>query len=384
MALSKNTKLFSLASFLTDVSSEMLIPILPYILTTALGAPIIAVGLFEAVKETIAKVIGMVSGLYSDKIGRRKKMVISGYGISAMMKGLLILAGGWQQIVSVLLFERIGKGVRESPRDALIALSEKKENLGKAFGFRKMLDNFGAILGPVLASIAIISFGNVPIGQTYKNIFILSFIPAVIAVVILFFIEEIKTKGQDGKRILKELNHDGYFKKFVVAQGIFALGSFGISLFLLRAGDFLAFALVPIVYLAYNVFYTIFSMPAGIIADKFGPKKTMVFGYLLYLAVLFGLMNYADSSSIFLLFAILGLFMAINEVAPNVMVGRLVEKEVYGSAIGLSKGLTGWIALPANLIAGALWTVYGPNSAFLFGMVTTLVAVLAMAVFVRD
>ncbi|MDO8553984.1 MAG: MFS transporter [Candidatus Micrarchaeota archaeon] len=384
MALSKNTKLFSLASFLTDVSSEMLIPILPYVLTTVLGAPVIAVSLFEAVKETIAKVIGIVSGFYSDKIGRRKNTVIAGYGISAFMKGLLMLVAGWQQIVGILLFERVGKGVRESPRDSLIVLSEKKENLGKAFGFRKMLDNFGAILGPVLASIIIIAFGNAPIEQTYKNIFIISFIPAVIAVAVLFFIDEIKTKGQDGKKILKELNHDGNFKKFIIAQAIFALGNFGISLFLLRAGNFVAFAIVPLVYLGYNIFYTTFSMPAGIIADKIGPKKTLVIGYFIYLVALVGLIQYADSSSIIVMFALLGLFMAINEVAPNVMVGRLVEKEVYGSAIGLSKGLTGWIALPANIIAGALWTVYGPNTAFLFGIVTTIISIGAMMFFVRD
>ncbi len=384
MALSKNTKLFSLASFLVDVSSEMIIPILPYILTVVFGAPVFAIGILEAVKETISKGTGIISGVYGDKVGQRKKIVILGYGISAIMKCLLVFAATWQNIIGIIIFERVGKGVRDAPRDALIVLSEKKENLGKAFGFRKMLDNFGAIIGPLLATMLILAFGNLPIEQVYKNIFLLSVIPAVIAVAILFFVDEIKTKEQTNKKIMALLHEDKNYTRFVTAQAIFALGSFGISLFLLRAGDFLAFAVIPLVYLAYNVFNTIFSVPAGIISDKFGPKRIIVLCYLFYLVVLFGLLLYANSSSMIILFAFLGLFMAINEVAPNVMIGRIVDKEVYGSAIGLSKGVSGWIALPANLIAGALWTIYGPNAAFLFGIVTTSIAVVAMMVFVRE
>lgn len=384
MALSKNTKLFSLASFLVDISSEMLIPILPFILTSVLGAPIFAVGLMEAVKETIAKAMGIVSGIYTDKVGRRKKTVVFGYGLSALMKGALVLASTWQAIIAVIFLERIGKGVRDAPRDALIALSEKKENIGKAFGFRKMLDNFGAILGPLLLSVIFIFYSSVQLESIYENIFLVAFVISAVAVIFLFFVDEVRTKEQSSKKILAMMNENSKLKTFVISQSVFALGSFGISLFLLRAGDFLSFALIPIVYLAYNIFYTIFSVPAGVISDRVGPKLTLAIGYIFYLSSLAGFILYGSQSTVFVLFALLGLFMAINEVAPNVLIRRIVDKEIYGSAIGLSKGLVGWLTLPANLIAGALWTIYGVNVAFMFAIATGVMGLAALIVFVKD
>lgn len=377
LKLSRNTKLLSLASFLTDISTEMIVPILPFFLTQILAAPVLIVGLIEGLREATANLVGIGSGIYTDSVGRRKRTVIAGYGVSTIVKGLLVLASSWMQVAGITFLERIGKGLRGPPRDALIHLSEPTENLGKAFGFRKMLDNAGAILGPMIVSVLFILYLTPGMEETYRMIFSIALVPAILAVVLLFFVQEKRTPPQSARAIVLCILELPNYRRFLLGMGVFALGSFAIPLFLVRTGEFIPLLLIPIAYLTYNVFFTIFAMPAGYITDRFGGKRALLLAQLLFLLALAGFAFFANMQSVFLFMLLLGIFMAFYETAPRVFLAKAVEEKTYASALGIYNGTIGLIALPANLIAGLLWdkTFFGVPAALLFSMGTTIVGI---------
>lgn len=385
--VSKNTKLMGIASFLIDISSEMVYPLLPFFMTNILLAPVFVIGVMESAGEFISSVTSFLSGVYADRIGKRKKIIIFGYSLSAFFKGFLVIVSTWHQMVALRILERFGKGIRDVPRDALIGLSEEKNNLGNAFGFRKMLDNIGALLGPILASLLVaFLFAGQYNGEAYKTIFALALVPAVLAVLSLLFIEDYYTEKTKPKEILKEIFHTKNFKQFIVAGMVFSLGQFSMMFFLLRANDFMPLVLIPVVYLVYNVFYTIFSMPAGILSDKLGAKKALIFGMLCFLTALSCFVFFPSQNMLFIMFPLLGFFMAIAETAPQILLIRTVESRYYASAIGTYKGLIGMVALPANLIAGLLYsfTVFSSPATFAFSIVTTIFGIVLLAVLVRE
>lgn len=385
--ISKNTKLMSIASFFTDISSEMIYPLLPFFLTNILLAPVFVIGLMESLAEFAVSLSSFLSGIYSDKMGKRKKLIIFGYSLSAIFKWFLLVISSWQQIIVFRIIERLGKGIRDVPRDALIGLSESKENLGNAFGFRKMLDNTGALLGPLLASFFVIFiFGGEHSLEAYNLLFTVAFIPAVLAVVFLLFLNDPNTQKTQPKKILKEVFHTKNFKQFLTAGIVFSIGQFSLMFFLLRSNDFMPLVMVPIVYLAFNMFYTIFAMPAGIMADKLGAKKTLLVGMFCFLLAVLGFAFIPSQSIIFVAFMLLGLFMAIAETAPQILLIRTVERKHYASAIGSYKGLVGITALPANLVAGGLYLVpvFGSPATFLFSAVTSILGILLLVVLVKE
>jgi MFS family permease len=414
--VSRNTKLLGIASFFTDVSSEMIFPLLPFFLIKLLSspdpssaiaaglviAPAIVIGLMEGFGEFVVSITGFISGFYSDRIGKRKKIILFGYSISAFFKGFLLILSSWQQMIILRMLERIGKGVRDVPRDALIGLSESKSNLGNAFGFRKMLDNTGALLGPLLASFILIflSKGEAQTIEIYKTVFAIAIVPAVFAVLSLFFLDDHYTERTKPKVMLKEVFHTKNFKQFLIAGSVFSLGQFTMMFFLLRSSDFMPLFLVPIAYLAFNVFYTIFSMPAGIMADKLGAKKTLLFGMFCFLVALVGFTFFPSQNMIFGMFLFLGLFMAIAETAPQIFLIRNVDQTKYASAIGSYKGVLGIVALPANIIAGVLYAfpvsgaqfpvlgflfpAAGSPATFVFSIATTIIGMVLLAALVRE
>ena len=379
--ISKNTKIMSFASFLTDLSTEMIIPLIPFFLTTILSAPVYILGILEGLREIAAKSSGIISGIHSDKVGKRKKFIILGYGLSSIVKAFLVTAVSWVEAFSVLVLERIGKGIREPPRDSLIVASEEKNTIGAAFGFRRMLDNMGAIIGPLVAGAVLILIANHSIEESYRFVFLLALIPAFLSVVTLFFVNEKRGKGHDrGEIIFNILNLTKKHELFVIALIIFALGMFSNLFFLLRSGEYIDAVIIPIAYLAYNVFYTIFAMPAGQLADKFGPKKSIILSLLLFLVSLLGFAFFSTNTTVFLFFAIAGLFMAIFDTAPKVFLAKIVDKEYYATAIGSYEGIIGLAALPANIIAGVLWSIelFSAPAAFIFSIATTVIALILM------
>ncbi len=385
--LSRNTKLLAIASFFVDVSSEMIFPLLPFFITVILGAPVFVLGLMESLGGAVVALTAVLSGFYADKIGRRKRIIISGYGLSALFKGFLAIATSWPQVVLLRILERIGKGMRDTPRDALIGLSETKETLGQAFGFRKFLDNAGAVLGPLIAAFLIaFLFGGQHTESAYRILFLIAVVPALLAVVALIFVRDRPSKAEVPRIAFGHILSNIKVRNFILVMTFLYLGAFSMMFFLLRASDYMALLLIPIAYLAYNASYTAFSLPAGIMTGRLGAKKTILFAMLLFLSALAGIAFLPSIPVFFLAFLALGWFMAIAETAPQVYIVNRMKKENYASAIGSYKGMTGMAALPANLIAGFLWTVplFSVPATFVFSIATTCIAIVLLVVFLRD
>ena len=385
--ISRNTKILGISSFLTDLSSEMIFPLLPFFLTAILGAPILVIGVMESLSESVVALTSIISGFYSSRTGKKKNIIIAGYSLSAVFKAFLVIVTSWQQVVGLRVLERIGKGMRDSPRDALIGMSENKQTLGKAFGLRKFLDNAGAVLGPLAAAIFIaLFFGNEHIDESYRFVFLVALVPAVLSVVVLLLVKDKPSKKETPKIVLKNLLSNVKLRNFAIVMAVLYLGNFSAMFFLIRADEFITLLLIPISYMIFNVSYTLFSMPSGIMADKLGPKKSLFFSMLLFLIALIGFAFYPSPAVLFLMFVVLGWFMAIVETAPQVFLINHTSKTNYASAIGSYKGITGLAALPANLFAGFLWTVtvFSVPATFVFSIATTVIAMVLLLVIVRD
>jgi len=270
--ISKNVFVLGLVSFFNDVASEMIYPLVPIFLTSVLGAPVAIVGLIEGIAESTASVLKIVSGWLSDKWQKRKPFVVAGYSFSAISKILLSLAFSWPFVLIARFIDRFGKGTRTSARDALI--TESSENLvrGRAFGFHRALDTLGAVVGPIIALLAIHFLDN-----NFRLIFFLAFIPACIGILLLlFFVKERKKEANLSPALnLSWRNLDPSFKIFLLISFVFALGNSSDAFLILRAQNLgLSIILVVALYVLFNFTYAIFSMPAGIISDKVGPKKS--------------------------------------------------------------------------------------------------------------
>ncbi len=382
--LSRDTKLLGLNSFLTDASTEMIVPLLPLFITQTLGASALILGLIEGWAELSVSIMDMASGRLSDKFRRRKPFVIFGYGLSAATKPLFAFAASWPQMFLFRFLERMGKGIRRVPRDAIIASEEKGRNLGKAFGFRKMMDSAGAMLGPILATILIIYFGgSMPQGELYRTIFLLAVIPAAIGVALLFLVKEKKEELAKIKTSAKVISKD--FSRFLMVAAFFSLAQMGIVFFILKASEFLPLVMIPIAYLAYNAIYTVFAMPAGILTDSIGPKKMLAFAYLLFAAVCVLFAFFSGYIMALILFALLGIFMAVMQTTPRVYLVQVAPGNKYATAIGTYQGVTGLLLFPANLIAGALWHVEiaGAHLPFLISAAIAVLAAVALLIFVK-
>lgn len=377
--LSRETIIVSITSFLTDVSTEMMVPLLPFFLTTILGASVFVVGLVEGWAAVALSIMDMFSGWLSDRTRRRKPLMIGGYGLSALTKPLFAFAASWQQVLVLRFTDRMGKGLRRVPRDAMIGDLEGRENLGKAFGLRKMMDSLGAMLGPLLATALIVYLGGMPNEQMYREIFLIAAIPAFLGVTLLFFLRE---KPSDTERISHKANiATKDFSAFILVAAFFSVAQMGISFFLLKAGDILPLVMIPVAYLAYNAVYTSFAIPAGILTDRLGPKKMLSLAYILFAitCLLFGV--YSNFYLTFILFALLGIFMAIIETTPRVFLVQTTPGRRYGTTIGTYQGITGLMMLPANLVAGALWGIYIDGAHIPFLLSAAIAAIAAVVLF---
>jgi len=363
--ISKNVFVLGLVSFFNDVASEMIYPLVPIFLTSVLGTPGAIVGLIEGIAESTASILKVVSGWLSDKFQKRKPFVVLGYSFSAISKILLGLAFSWPFVLLARFIDRFGKGTRTSARDALI--SESSENLvrGRAFGFHRALDTLGAVIGPLLALLAIHFLDN-----KFRPIFFLAFIPAFIGILLLFFFVKEKKKEANSFSALRFnwRNLDPSFKIFLFISFIFALGNSSDAFLILRSQNLgLSLTLVVLAYVLFNFTYAIFSTPAGIISDKIGPKKVLLTGFLLFSAVylFFGLIN----SSLFLwfLFPIYGIYMALTEGVGKAYISNLVPQEKTGTAFGVYQTTIGLCTFFASLIAGLFWTYIGVSAPFIFG-----------------
>ena len=370
--ISKNVFVLGLVSFFNDVASEMIYPLVPIFLTSVLGAPVAIVGLIEGVAESTASVLKVVSGWLSDKWRKRKPFVVAGYSFSAISKILLSLAFSWPFVLFARFIDRFGKGVRTSARDALIAESSDTSTRGKSFGFHRALDTLGAVVGPLIALLAIHFLDN-----NFRLIFFLAFIPACIGILLLlFFVKERKKEANLSSAInLSWRNLDPSFKIFLLISFIFALGNSSDAFLILRAQNLgLSVTLVVLAYVLFNFTYAIFSMPAGIISDKIGPKKVLFFGFLLFsfIYLFFGLTKV--SLFLWLLFPFYGIYMALTEGVGKAYISNLVPQEKTGTAFGVYQTTIGLCTFFASLIAGLLWTYIGVSAPFIFGSIMAVIS----------
>jgi MFS family permease len=390
--IKKNVFALGFVSFFTDISSEMLYPIIPIFLTTVLGAPLTIVGIIEGVAESTASIMKVVSGWLSDKTGKRKPFVIYGYGLSAIAKPLLAFAATWHFVLTARFLDRFGKGLRSSARDALIADSTDAQYRGKAYGFHRALDTMGAVIGPLIALLLLYYLdGN------YRLIFLIAFIPAVISVVLLFlYVSEKKSDRKEGQRFkLSEFSRE--FKIFLLISVIFAIGNSSDAFLILRAknifganlgeipsfitanfGGMAVLAVVVLSYVVYNITYSLASMPAGILSDKIGRRNVMVGGLLIFSLVYLGFAVANSGYHIWILFAVYGFYIAMTDGVSKAFVVDMVPKEKRGTAIGLYYTATGLLALLSSIIAGILWDYIGAYATFLFGSAAALVAAFMM------
>jgi MFS family permease len=378
--ISKNVVMLGLVSLFNDIASEMIYPIIPIFLKVVLGAPATVIGLIEGLAESASSLLKVVSGWFSDKLKKRKPFVIFGYGLSSLSKILLGLAHSWPLVLVARFIDRFGKGTRTSARDALILESVEPENRGRAFGLHRAMDSLGAVIGPLLA-LAMIIF----LKDSYSTIFFLAFIPSFIGVLLLIFLVKEKTKtaasvsDQAAKPTFKFKwsDLDSHFKFFLFVSVIFAIGNSSDAFLILRAQNLgLSVTLTVAAYVLYNLTYSAFSYPAGVISDKIGPKKVLTAGFLIFSLVyfLFGLTN--QSFLMWVLFPIYGVYIALTDGVSKSYIARTISVEKSGTAFGAYQTVIGLCTFLASFLAGLLWNYISPSAPFVFGGLMSALAAL--------
>ncbi len=384
--LPRNVFIFGIVSFLTDVSSEMIYPLIPMFLTTVLGTSASFLGLIEGIAEATASVLKSVSGYISDRMKKKKPLVVAGYGISAISKPTIGLASHWLHVLLARFVDRTGKGIRTSPRDALIAETVDRSERGKAFGFHRAMDTLGAVLGPLLAfGLLDIFRRHYPDAKSLRLVFLLAFIPAVLAVLVLIIF--IKEKGHEKteKRpffgTIASLPSD--FKLYLLVMATFALGNSSDTFLLLRSQN-LGFGLthIPLLYSLFNIVYALTAMPLGTLSDRIGRKNTLVLGFITYAAVYLGFALTKSPELLWVLWALYGVYYGFTEGVGRAFVADLVSEDKRGTAYGVYHMTTGLLLFPASFIAGVLWDRISPRAPFFLGSAMALLsAILIVLVF---
>lgn len=375
-ALTPNVRALGAVSFLTDVSTEMVYPLLPLFLTRTLGAGTAFVGLVEGVAETTASLLKLFSGWLSDRLGRRKALVVWGYGLSSATRPLMAVAFAPWHVLATRFLDRIGKGVRTAPRDALIADSVPAGSRGAAFGFHRAMDHAGAVVGPLLAFLLLPFLGN-----NYRGVFWLASIPALLCVLALLFgVREMAPQSRQATLPLLTLRpYSSRFRGYLVVLALFTLGNSSDAFLLLRARETgVSDAAVPLLWAALHVVKSSSSFTAGILSDRVGRRGAIVAGWLVYAAVYAGFAMATSAAAIWGLFLVYGLYFGLTEGVEKALVADLVPAELRGSAFGLYNTAIGIAALPASLLTGALWQAFGPAVAFGAGAGLAVLAAVAL------
>lgn len=377
LGLNPNVFYVGITSFLTDTTSKMIYAVMPMFLLS-LGATKTELSLIEGIAESTASVLKALSGWWSDKIGRNKPFMIIGYGFTALLSPFFSIAVTPMQVLLIRFAERVGKGIRTAPRDSLIAGSTEEKTRGRGFGFHKAMDNSGAILGPLLA------FGILAIfpGE-YRKIFLVAGIPSLVglASLIIFVKETKKSKAEiPGKIHLSDFPKKYYL--FLCIAFLFTLGNSTDALLLVKACDVgVRDAFIPIMYLIFNSVSALFSIPAGMLSDRIGREKLIIFGYLLYSLIYFGFGATGSTGTVILLFALYGIYSAATDGAQKALVSDLVDKNKRGTALGLYNSIIGITLLPASIIAGLLYDNVSNRAPFFFGSAMAFAAAIFMLIF---
>ncbi len=368
-------------SFLTDVSSEMVFALLPFFMVDVLGISMSFVGLIEGAAESVSSFLRVFSGWFSDKTGKRKPLTAWGYFVSSISKPFFALATLPVHVLTVRISDRIGKGIRTPPRDALIADSIQPEVHGKAYGFHRSMDTFGAVLGPLLAFLLLPVLG-------YRNIFVVSVVPGLAAVLLfLKFVREGKVRKREGSLTFRfSFKAFGFeFKLFLFIVAFFALANFSYAFFLLKAKEIgVTVYFAPLLYMVFNLTYALFAFPVGNLADRIGKKVVLGIGYMIFGLTCLGFIKAVSLVQAVFLFVLYGVFFATVDTVQRAIVPDLVSPEIRGSAFGVYHTIMGGVTLPASLIAGTLWQFYGSDLPFIFGATIGFISTILLFIFMRE
>lgn len=388
-SLPRNVWAVSLTSFFMDISSEMVINILPMYLFNVLGVRMSVIGLIEGVAESTASLLKLFSGWLSDKLGARKWLAVAGYGISALTKPFFYFASSWMGIAAVRWADRVGKGIRTAPRDALVADSVQEKQRGLAFGFQRAADTAGAMIGLLIALGAVwwLQSNEIALGEsTFKTIVLISLIPAVLAVLVLALgAKDVQVSGKVKAPKFAMLSLGKPFLVFMVIVGIFDLGNSADAFLILRAQERdLSVLGVLSMLVVFNLVYTLVSAPAGALSDRVGRERLIIAGWLVYAAIYLGFGIAQTSWQVWLLYVIYGLYYGLAYGTSKALVADLVAENVRGTAYGTYNAVLGILDLPASIIAGVLWQGIGvwdglgASAPFIFGAAMSLIAALLM------
>jgi len=363
---SRNVFFTGLVSFFMDFSSEMIYPLVPIFLATVLGVNKSMIGLIEGIAEATASLLKVFSGRLSDHLGRRKGLMAIGYAISTLSRPFIALANAWQPVLASRFIDRLGKGVRTAPRDAIIAESSDNTRLARSFSFHRSMDTMGAVVGP---AIALLLLQWRP--DNYPLVFWLSMAPGALAVLlILLFIKEKKRAVPHPKSRPKlSLAHfDWRIRFFIVIATLFALGNSSDVFLILRAEQIgIPAVMIPAVYLTFNLIYTFSAIPAGIAADRFGRKRIILLGFILFAFLYYGFAVVESSAAIWWLFGLYGLFMGLTEGIQKAFLASILPPDFKATAFGVYATAVGLATFPASLIGGLLWDRISPAATFYFG-----------------
>lgn len=373
-----NVIILGLTSFFTDIASEMVYPLIPFFLTATLGASPAVLGLIEGVAESIASLLKVFSGYISDKFRNRKLLAIAGYSSSAVGKALLYIANSWGFVFAGRVVDRLGKGIRTAPRDALIADSADPSKKGMAFGLHRAMDTAGAAIGVALAYFFLTHFAG-----DYSGVFLWSLVPALVGILLLFMVREKKKEIAPRKPpSLKWGILPRKLQLFLIVAFIFTLGNSSNTFLLLRSnGIGFTPATAILLYLVYNIVYGAVSYPAGRLSDMIGRKQLLVAGYVFYGLVYLGFAFISGPEHAWLLwvlFGMYGLYSGFTDGIEKALVADLAPADVRATAIGLHAAILGIGLFPASFIAGELWQNLGPSAAFYFGGGMGLIAAIGL------
>ena len=375
LGLSKNVRSLGWVSLFNDISSEMIYPLLPLFLTQVLGAGVLFVGIIEGIAESVSSFLKLFSGWLSDRFQRRKKIIFFGYALASLTRPFIGLATSAYHVLFLRFFDRIGKGVRASPRDALLSQSCQEDERGKAFGFQRAMDHAGAMVGPLIATLLLATLTD-----NLRVVFILSIIPALLCLWIL--VRGVTDIAGDRKTApppfrLHWTSWNRKFKYFLIIITLFTLGNSSDAFLLLRAKDLGVHTVsIPILWFFFHLSKTIFSIPGGTLSDRIGRRRVMILGWTVYGLVYLGFAFASKTYHIWVLFFIYGLFFGLAEGTERAWVADLVEESKRGTAYGVYHFFIGMAALPASLLMGLIWKAIGVQWAFSFGAVMALIAAL--------
>jgi MFS family permease len=375
-SLPRTVWLLGLISLVNDTASDMIYPLVPLYLTSVLMAGPKALGLIEGIAEGTASLVKLAAGVMADRMRHTKRFVIAGYGLAGFARPLIAITTSWLGVLACRFADRVGKGLRTAPRDALLTLSVRGDQRGLAFGFHRAMDNFGAVIGPLIAA------GLLALGVPLRTVLASAIVPAIIVLVLAMYVREPEhaTLPKPVAFTWNLREFPSVFKRYLIVLALFMLGNSSNMFLLLRAKELgLSDANVPVLWALVSLVAAVFSTPLSALSDRIERRSLIVAGWTIYAGfyLLFGLMP-AQPWLLWPMFAGYGLFLAATEGAEKALVADMVPREQAGTAFGWYNLVVGILLLPASIVFGWLWATLSPMSAFAFGSGCALLAALLL------